>query len=94
MFVVFCVLQCVVVGFAWTVLIWLWIARPRMLEYSSYPLFDFAVKTRFSGDDATIARATGNRAVRKALRTAKVAPVDMYWSNEIKDQSAGHAVTI
>lgn len=53
---------------------WIWIRQPLLYETSSYPLFDFAAKTRFTGDDISIATATGSREVRRALRTARVVP--------------------
>lgn len=74
MFAVFCVLQSLVVGLAWVVLIWAWIAQPPLVRPSGYPLFDFATRARFTGDGTSIAAANGAKEIRKALRTAKVVP--------------------
>lgn len=48
MFILFCVLQGVVQAFAWGVLIWLWLSKLDFPETSSYPIIDFAIRTRFS----------------------------------------------
>ena len=81
MFILFCVLQGLVQGFAWGVMIWLWTVNLRFPEASSYPLIDFAAKTRFayssqnaggsqvandSSDD--LATAVGDGSIRNCLK--------------------------
>ncbi|KAL4877496.1 hypothetical protein BJY04DRAFT_222054 [Aspergillus karnatakaensis] len=46
MFYTFLTLQITIHLFIWSVLAWLWITNPPVPEITSYPLFDFAVKTR------------------------------------------------
>lgn len=50
MFITFCVLQAFALAFAWVGLIWLWLSQADVPEISSYPLLDFATKTRFLRD--------------------------------------------
>nr|KAK5437002.1 hypothetical protein LTR18_009367 [Exophiala xenobiotica] len=85
MFILFCVLQGLVQGFAWGVMIWLWRVNLRFPEASSYPIIDFAAKTRFAyssqsagvsqvandpSDD--LATAVGDRPIRNCLKGRRI----------------------
>jgi len=85
MFILFCVLQAVIQGFAWGVLIWLCATSPGFVQTSSYPLIDFAFKTRdvsaslnaaHSQDgsylDRNSATATGDSSIRQLLKDRKI----------------------
>jgi len=85
MFILFCALQSIVLGLAWAVLIWVWTANPDIPEISSYPLVDFAMKTRFvdaslpansfqddSHIDDGLAAAAGDKLIRKYLQNIRV----------------------
>lgn len=84
MFILFCVLQGVVQAFAWGVMIWLWTAKLNLPETSSYPIVDFAVKTRFAyssispvdikaaeGPGGGLNTAVGDGLIRKRLKGLK-----------------------
>jgi hypothetical protein len=84
MFILFCVLQGVVQGFAWGVMIWLWAIKLNLPETSSYPIIDFAVKTHFAypalsaadpeaahGPGGDLNAAIGDGLIRKRLRGVK-----------------------
>lgn len=47
-FGVFVALQGCAIIFVWAVLVWVWVAEGRLPECSSFPLFDFANRTRVS----------------------------------------------
>lgn len=47
MFILFCFLQAFALAYAWGILLWLWVTNPQLPQISSYPLIDFAMKTRF-----------------------------------------------
>lgn len=56
MFITFVVLHSLVLAFIWGVLLWLWIWKPSLPKLSSYPLIDFAFKSKelaTSGDDSS-----------------------------------------
>ncbi|KIW23718.1 hypothetical protein, variant [Cladophialophora immunda] len=85
MFILFCTLQSIVLGLAWTVLIWAWMTNPDLPEISSYPLVDFAMKTRLvdaslpatnshAGRDMDdgLAAAAGDKLIRKYLQNIRV----------------------
>lgn len=46
MFIAFIVLDTSVLLFIWAILLWLWVLRPSLPKLSSYPLIDFAFKSR------------------------------------------------
>ncbi|EAS30478.3 uncharacterized protein CIMG_05957 [Coccidioides immitis RS] len=48
MFILFLLLHILVLTFVWAMLLWLVITRPDLPKISSYPLFDFAFKTRYT----------------------------------------------
>jgi hypothetical protein len=81
MFILFCVLQGLVQGFAWGVMIWLWTTNPNFPQTSSYPLIDFAIKTHFLSPSRSTAdpqtgydpaddldTVAGDRSIRKLLK--------------------------
>jgi hypothetical protein len=56
MFSIFVLLQGAVHLFIWTVLAWLWIYRPGFPVITSYPLFNFAFKTKYKGRNHVAAK--------------------------------------
>ncbi|KAF2470127.1 uncharacterized protein BDR25DRAFT_152192, partial [Lindgomyces ingoldianus] len=46
MFIAFIALQSVALIFIWVVLIWVWVTKPSLPQLSSYPLVDFAFKSK------------------------------------------------
>jgi hypothetical protein len=56
MFSIFVLLQGSVHLFIWAVLAWLWIKRPALPVITSYPLFNFAFKTKHKGRNCVSAK--------------------------------------
>jgi hypothetical protein len=86
MFILFCVLQAIVQVFIWAVLIWFWTTAPYFPELSSYPLIDLATKIHVLDEfgnapashatNADLRDASGDKAIRKALRHRRVRAAD------------------
>ena len=51
MFIIFCVLEAIVLSWAWAIFTWLWTTNAEFPKVSSYPLIDFAMKARVVGAD-------------------------------------------
>lgn len=79
MFIAFVVLHGLVLIFIWGVLLWVWIARPTLPKLSSYPLVDFAFKSRevsHSGHDfgpsGRLMIAAGDKDIRHTFGLTRV----------------------
>ncbi|KAL2802357.1 hypothetical protein BJX63DRAFT_116104 [Aspergillus granulosus] len=68
MFSVFILLQAVLHLFIWAVFAWLWVKRPALPVITSYPLFDFAFKTRYKGRSQAIPKEQPTRLPSGLLR--------------------------
>ncbi|EEP79552.1 predicted protein [Uncinocarpus reesii 1704] len=70
MFIAFMVLQLLVLSVIWTVILWLAITHPILPEISSYPLFDFMFKTRYTAPfDPPSAHETSDTSLEPLLET-------------------------
>ena len=79
MFIAFVVLHGLVLLFIWGVLLWVWITRPTLPKLSSYPLVDFAFKSReisHSGEgfgpSSHLMIAAGDKDIRRTFGVTRV----------------------
>jgi hypothetical protein len=102
MFIIFCILQTLVQGFGWAVSIWLWTTGAYLPELSSYPLVEFALKTRFVAPAERTAVDTakpevetlledveGDRLIRKMLKRQRVIASRVLTRKGAPDGTAG-----
>ncbi|KAI1967016.1 hypothetical protein LOZ58_000509 [Ophidiomyces ophidiicola] len=69
MFIAFLVLESVVLSFIWAVFLWLLISRQNLPEITSYPLFDFAFKTKYTVPPRASSLQDVNKPPKHLLRT-------------------------
>jgi hypothetical protein len=79
MFIIFCVLEALVLACAWGIFLWLWTTNADLPEVSSYPVIDFTMKAQF---------LSANQRGPYSESEQRVEGADVDWRDEL-DRTAG-----
>lgn len=75
MFVLFLVLQCLVMCILWGVMVWVWVSGNGSVKTSSFPLFDIAFKAKIENERTdTNLQKSDSREVIKFVRGSRLVP--------------------